>query len=220
MQSLIYELNQICSKFPFQEKIIIVDSHTIGEQIIEAYTKAGNHAINLKYRTVLDLAQNVIGLSSSQPMDLLDHTVGVHFTLLLLKNLKEKGALRYFHEMEITPTFSHAIYNMIQTLRLAGYTKDNLNKAMFITAAKADDIAEILTQYEEILQSYSFADRAALLTKATEKVEVDTSKVWIPQSYLQLTHLEEQFLYKTLPESVFSTCLWNSTSGRDELKLD
>src|SRR4051812_32479524 len=128
MQFLVNELKQICSQFPLKEKIVIVDSHAIGEQINEVFVKENDHAINLKYKTVHDLAQNVVDLQIEQPIDMLDHSIGVHFTYKLLKELKDHGKLDYFAGMEITPSFSHAIYSSIQTLRLAGYTKDTLDK--------------------------------------------------------------------------------------------
>ncbi|MFL6516666.1 MAG: hypothetical protein ACJ8GL_01160, partial [Bacillus sp. (in: firmicutes)] len=90
MQALISELNQICSKFPYKEKVVIVDSHSIGEKINEAFVKEGHQAINLKYKTVIDLAQTLVDLNSEQPQNNLDHTVGVHFTYNLLKKLKNQ----------------------------------------------------------------------------------------------------------------------------------
>jgi ATP-dependent helicase/DNAse subunit B len=202
MQSLVKELNHICTQFPFQEKIIIVDSHSVGEQMIEAYTRAGHKAINLKYYTAFDLARQEAELSSTQPLNLIDPTVAVHLTHRLLTILKDNGRLHYFNDMEITPSFSHSINNMLQTLRMAGYTKDHVSKTTFISAAKADDVTEILTEYETLLYAESFVDRAALFTKALETVNVDSSKVYLLQSHLQLTYIEEQFLSRLLSESV------------------
>jgi ATP-dependent helicase/DNAse subunit B len=203
MYSLVNELKQICTKFPLKEKIIIVDSHAIGEQINEAYIKQGHQAINLKYKTVADLAQNLTELNSDQPLNRLDDSVGVHFTTTILKNLKEQSLLRYFNGMEITPSFSHAIYSTIQTLRLAGYSKDTLKKNAFITGNKAEDIYTILAEYEKSLSINQVIDKAGVLAKALEFAEINKQAVFILQSNLNLTHLEEQLLSKILPESVY-----------------
>ncbi len=203
MQALINELNQICTKFPYKEKVVVVDSHAIGEQINEAFVKEGHQGINLKYKTVNDLAQTFVELNSEQPQNSLDHTVGVHFTYNLLKELKNQNKLRYFAEMEITPAFSHAVFTTIQTLRLAGYTKDTLKKNAFINPDKADDIYEILAEYENTLTIHQFIDKAGLINKGLETDQIDEKGVFILLSGLNLSHLEGQFLRKIIPETVY-----------------
>ncbi|MCM3768517.1 PD-(D/E)XK nuclease family protein [Neobacillus niacini] len=200
MFSFVKELKQICTAFPIKEKMVIIDSHTVGEQINEAFVKAGNQAVNLKYHTVFDLAYNLVELNSNQPLYILDNTVGVHLTFTLLNSLKQQGRLHYFSGMEITPSFSHAIYNTIQTLRLSGYETGCLNKDAFITPEKAEDLAEILAGYEEMMGEYQFIDKASLLWKAIDFALTDETKVYILQSNLNLSALEEQFLEKILPE--------------------
>lgn len=202
MDGLVKELSRICSKFPLKEKIVIVDSHTIGEQINEAFVKAGHQAINLKYKTVLDLAQSLVEVHSETPLMLLDPAVGVHFTYDLLTKLKEQDSLGYFSEMEITPSFSHAVYNTIQTLRLAGFTKDTLDKNAFISAEKAEDMLLILKEFANILDEKRLTDKAALFALAMEYTQADEGKQFILQSNLKLSKLEEQFLGSILPETV------------------
>lgn len=203
MQALRNELKQICNRFPFKEKIVVVDSHAIGEQINDAFIKEGHKAINLKYKTVFDLAQTLVELNMNQPINIIDDTVGVHLTYTVLKELKLDNRLLYFAGMEITPSFSHSIYSTIQTLRLAGYRKETLNSNDFISTDKAEDLAGILSEYEKALSSYGFIDRAALLSMALEFAQMDEKRVVILQSNLDLTYLEEQFLRKVIPESVY-----------------
>lgn len=201
MDSLVKELNDICCKYPFKEKIVIVDSHNTGEQINEAFVKAGHQAINLKYQTVMDLAQNLVELNSNQSLDIIDHSVGVQFTYTLLNQLKEQGRLQYFSGMEVTPSFSNKVFSTVQTLRLAGYTVDSLGREAFITPEKGDDMAEILAGYEAMIQANGFDDKAGLIRKALVPASNDENKVYILQSNLTLSQLEEQFLEKILPEN-------------------
>ena len=203
MHSLINELNQICTKFLLKEKIVIVDSHAVGEQINEAFVKQGYQAINLKYLTVNDLAQTFVELYSEEPLNTLEHTVGVQFTYKILTNLKDQNRLSYFAGMEITPAFSHAIFSTIQTLRLAGYTKDTLNKEAFINPHKAEDIYEIFSGYEHTLSTQQFTDKAGLLNKAIQVSQKDEKAVYILQSNLSLSFLEEQLLQNIIPEPVY-----------------
>ncbi|MFJ5762681.1 PD-(D/E)XK nuclease family protein [Neobacillus sp. NPDC093182] len=200
MQSLVHELNQICTQYLFKEKIVIVDSFAIGEQINEAFIKEGHRGINLKFKTVHNLAHNLVEIHSDQPIKVLDMTVGVHLTYTVLKELKNQGSLRYFSEMEITPSFSYAIFSTLQSLRLAGYEARTLIRDAFLAPEKADDLVHILSQYEKMLVNNQFTDYASMLMKAIPFAKKDENAVFILQSNLQLTHLEEQFLSKILPE--------------------
>lgn len=200
MHSLVNELNQICTQFLLIEKVVIVDSFEIGEQINEAFIKSGQRAINLKYKTVHNLAMNLVELHGEEPITVLDGTVGVHFTYNILKELKNQRKLCYFSEMEITPSFSHAIYSTLQNLRLAGYNAETLRKDAFLAPEKAEDLAAILTQYEKMLDTNHFSDKASILTKAIHFAQRNEKTVFILQSNLHLTHLEEQLLGQILQE--------------------
>lgn len=203
MHSLVNELNQICTQFLLKEKVVIVDSFEIGEQINEAFIKSGQRAINLKYKTVPNLAMNLVELHGEEPITVLDGTVGVHFTYNILKELKNQRKLCYFSEMEITPSFSHAIYSTLQNLRLAGYNAEKLRKDAFLAPEKAEDLAAILTEYEKMLETNHFTDKASILTKAIHFAQRIKKTVFILQSNLHLTHLEEQLLGQILPEGSF-----------------
>ena len=203
MQSLVKELNQICTQNLINEKIVIVDSFAIGEQINEAFIKEGHKAINLKYKSVDHLARSLVELNSDQPLTILDGTVGVHFTYAILMKLKEQGNFLYFLGMEITPSFSHAIYSTLQSLRLAGYHAETIKKNAFLSQEKAEDIATILSEYEKMLEQNHFSDKASILTKAIQIAKRDDKRIFVLQSNLQLTYLEEQLLSKILPEGSF-----------------
>jgi ATP-dependent helicase/DNAse subunit B len=203
MHSLVKELNQICTQFLIKEKIVIVDSFAIGEQINEAFIKQGYQAINLKFKSVDHLAMSLVELYSDRPLTVLDGTVGVHLTYSILKELKNREELSYFSGMEITPSFSHAIFSTLQSLRLAGYNARTLKKEAFLAQEKAEDIAIILTEYEKMLENHHFSDKASILTNAIQFAKKDEKSIFVLQSNLQLTHLEEQLLDKILPEGSF-----------------
>jgi ATP-dependent helicase/DNAse subunit B len=203
MDSLVNELNQICTQFLLKEKIVIVDSFAIGEQINEAFIKAGHRGINLKFKSVHNLAMSLVEMNSDQPLKVLDGTVGVHFTYTILKELKTQGRLRYFSGMEITPSFSHAIYSTLQSLRLSGYNAETLKKEAFLASEKAEDLVDILSEYEKMLITNHFSDKASILTKASEFAEKDEKAVFVLQSNLNLTRLEEQLMSKILPDGSY-----------------
>lgn len=203
MKSLVKALNEVCKRYPLQEKIVIVDSHFIGEQINEAYVSEGYHSINLKYKTTYDLASEMVDLFSEMSSHILDTTVASQLMYSLLDNLKGNNQLHYFGGMEITPSFSGEILSTIKKLRLAGYTKDNLPFEAFLTKEKAEDFRNILTSFEKILKERQLFDEADLLTKAIQHVQQQKDVVFVLQSNLQLTFLEEEFLNKLLSSTIY-----------------
>jgi ATP-dependent helicase/DNAse subunit B len=201
MKSLVNELHSIMRDYPYQQKLIIVDQYSIGEQMIEAYVKSGASAINLQYKTVMDLAMEVLENYFPDSFQIIDSTIGSQLSYLALSELKEKGLLRYFDQMEITASFSRTIFQTIHTVRRAGYTNQTVNPAMFLTEKKGKDLKLILTNYEEILQKYQLVDQAELLRIAAKYAETNSQIVYLLQSNLSLSYLEEEFINKILPET-------------------
>jgi ATP-dependent helicase/DNAse subunit B len=200
MKSLVKELHSICTNHPYQEKIIIVDQHTIGEQIMEAYTMQGFAAIHIKYKTVLDLAMDLLESQSIIVNQVIDRTIGSQITFHILTQLKEKGQFTYFHEIEITSSFSGSIFEMIHTLRTAGYTSHTLNQEYFLTKEKGQDIIRLLADYETYLHTNKLKDTADLFHLAIEYRKTNEKLLYILQSNLSITYVEETFLSKILSE--------------------
>lgn len=204
MKSLVEQLVTIHTNFPFQEKIIISDSYTMGAQMLEAFTDHGHKAINLTYKIVNDLAEELIELHHPDQKELVNGTIGSQLVSTILLQLKENHSLRYFNKMEITASFSQAMYQILHTIRLAGYTSATLNSNAFLTEDKGEDIKLILAEYEALLLSYQRTDYAENLRVAKEYATSNTSNsIYILQSNLSLTHLEEEFLYALLPEQTY-----------------
>ncbi|NLY78346.1 MAG: hypothetical protein GX072_00125, partial [Lysinibacillus sp.] len=193
-------LKEIVHKYPLEEKIVVVDSHRIGLQISEAFIKKVYSAINLKFQTVEDLATEFVTIYG-QAVKRLKPAVGEQFIYSILSNLKNEQKLTYFHEMEVTPSFSRSVYQAIQLIRLAGFTKDDFPYDAFITKEKAEDFYLILKSYEEILTSQGLLDKGAIFQKARE-VATKKDAIFILQSNLHLSFLEEEFLQAILPENV------------------
>lgn len=194
MDVLIKHLESICKQHELTEKILIVDSYMIGEQIIRQFTRKNNHIVNLKMKTIKDLACDVSSIQQSQ---LINDAVGSHLLYSLLTKLKP--TFRYFGEVEITSTLSRAMYQTIKSLRLAGYTSDSLSIEWFISPAKGEDMYRILESYEQLLQTYKMADVAELYRNAFGKYH-SRNQVFILQSDLRTTFLQEEFLKSVRPE--------------------
>lgn len=203
MKTLVNVLQEICHSFPTKRKIIIVDSYSIGEDILDAYIKKGKQAINLTYRTIRDLAMEYLELSAKEPCQFLDSTLGVHFTYQILKKLKEKGEFSYFNDLEITPAFSHAIFQTIQNLRLAGVTSSSLKVGDFLSPNKGEDLIKILFGFEELFTKMNLLDDAAIYQQALEVTLSKSSSIYVLQSNITLSPLEEKFLERLLTTPLY-----------------
>ncbi|MRH41320.1 hypothetical protein GH741_01365 [Aquibacillus halophilus] len=207
MKALIEQLDDICYQHRFQEKVLLVDSHPLGDQIAQAYINAGHQAINLKIKTVRDLANEMVELKHDQEYQILDNAVGVHFIYNILKQLSDTNQLSYFKAIEVTPSFSNNIYQTITHLRQAGYFSENIKSEAFISSEKAHDLAQIMTKYQAILSTYKLLDQATVLEKATDLSQQNSGAIFILQSNLSLTQLEHEFLERLLPGTIFKLTL-------------
>ncbi len=196
------KLHSICSSHPYEEKVLLVSQYATGQQILEAYTKAGFATINLKVKTVLDVALDMLDSRSVFVENRLEETVGAQLVYLVLTQLKEGGMLRYFDQMEITSSFSRGMYQTIHTLRMAGYQAESLRPEMFVTKEKGEDMVRILTEYEKLLSTYQKMDDAQLLKMAMAYEHKTGDVLYVLQSNLSLTYTEEEFLRALLPDEV------------------
>ncbi|MCD8509592.1 MAG: hypothetical protein LRY73_06705 [Bacillus sp. (in: Bacteria)] len=198
MDTLEY-LKELCTNFPFQEKILIVDSYAIGEQIISNYTRAGNQSINLKKKTVRDLGRELVERNVEKPFDYLEQTVGVQLLYSILKKLKDEGVFQYFTDFEVTLSFSRAMYENVKLFRLSGFTYGNLQEEAFISVEKGKDMRQIIKKYEDTLAVLNLMDEADLLREAMKVAKRNDNVVFILQSNLSVSFLENELLRIILP---------------------
>ncbi|MCC3358616.1 PD-(D/E)XK nuclease family protein [Bacillus sp. REN16] len=197
MEVLIKHLETICKQHFFTEKILLVDSYMIGEQILRQFTQKNNHAINIKIKTIKDLALDTTANLQNNHMS---DALGTHLMFTLLTELKDN--LNYFHEVEITPTFSRSMYQTVKKLRLAGYRSSTLVKEQFVSPSKGEDMILILETYEQLLHKNKLSDEADFYQNALGKYH-SRNHIFILQSNLRLTYVQMEFLKVALPTTCF-----------------
>ncbi|MCT2537672.1 PD-(D/E)XK nuclease family protein [Aquibacillus koreensis] len=203
MKALVGHVNDICTKHRWNEKILIVDSYSIGEEILQAYTHVEFEAINVKIKTVRSLANDIVEVYAEERFQQMEKPVAIHFMYWILHELIDSGKLRYFTGLEITSSFSRSLLDTITQLRMAGYTSENLVETAFVSTNKALDIKHIMHQYEHLLVAYQMWDYASILQKALDLIPpYNNNTIYILQSNLSLTQLEHQFLEILLPNQI------------------
>lgn len=203
MDGLINQLYKVCKEYPLEEKMLIVDTYSIAQEIKLAYVENHGHAIHLKTITVHDLAVEVMEMKTNQVFTLLEQAVGIQFVYQILTELNENKQLTYFRGLEVTPTFSRCMYQSIAHLRLAGYTSKTLLKEAFISTKKAEDFVRIMNRYEKVLDKYQLIDEADLLRHASALAQPKNKTIFILQSKLFMSQLANDFLQKLLLDNVF-----------------
>ncbi|MEH7380696.1 PD-(D/E)XK nuclease family protein [Bacillus sp. JJ1533] len=197
MEVLFKHLETICKQHFLTEKILLVDSYRIGEQMIRQFTQKNNHVINLKIKTIKDLA---LDAATTEQNHLISEALGPHLMYAILT--EQKRNLNYFHEVEITPALSQRMYQTIRQLRMAGYTSSTLSREPFVSQTKGEDMMLILEDYERLLTEYKLIDEADLYRNALGKYD-SRNQIFILQSNLRLAYVQAEFLKTALPTNYF-----------------
>lgn len=196
VKSLLSSLHDKCRKNLFNEKILIVNTFQIGEQILLQYAKKGFTAINLKIKTIHELMLEHIQNDSADELNMITDSIGVQFIYSIFQKLRAENSLVYFQNLEATPALSHGLYQTIKKIRLAGYDSTTIKKTFFLSNEKAEDLILLIAEYEARLKSYNMLDESDLLNKAIHIVNYNEKSpvIYLLQGDITLHYLEKQFL--------------------------
>lgn len=162
-------LTDLCGKNLLTEKKFIVPSYSIGHQVGEAVTKAGQAWINLRFVTIPSLAMEITGIElSSQGLKNISSTSARVLINHIFRELKENKELIYYGQLEAQAGIIDAIHRSIRDLRSAGIRSADLKTGQFIDKQKGRETQHILSRYEEELVKRRLFDTAELLTAAAE----------------------------------------------------
>ncbi|WP_195892871.1 PD-(D/E)XK nuclease family protein [Bacillus massiliigorillae] len=149
--------------------------------------------MNLKIQTVRDCALQFVRSHD----EYVTSDIGTHLLFSIMKSLKVNHQLQYFNQLEMTPSLCFEMYEIIQELRLAGFSSKSMDASFFVSSKKGHDLMLILTQYEEMLRDHKLKDDSNLYEEASLNISA-TSCIYILQSNLTLRFAQEMFLKKVL----------------------
>jgi ATP-dependent helicase/DNAse subunit B len=200
LQQFFQELNDICKKHFFEEKVLIVPSFSIGRQLLQAYTLAGNTSLNLKVNTLhgvaIELCQPYLQKNN---LSLLSDTLAKHYLMGLLEQLKQDQELTYFDQLEISTGFTYSMYQSLQELKYAGCKPSDLSDEFFQNTTKAADMRRIFSGYEQILVDQKQLDHPSLLQLAmTQSSLMPSKQVFIMLENPELHSLEKNFMQQLI----------------------
>lgn len=203
---LLAELAEFCAAHSVDEKILLVPSFPVGQQILDALARSGCSHVNLRPATVFSLAHGVAGpalaaagretLSRAQLLALVEDACDQ-----VLKPDSYFGALRE------RPGLHRALQSTLNEIRRAGLTPEQLPNEALEDPRKAREMKAIGRAYRAALEAGSFADPLDVLAAATRMLGENpalklgpAARVLKPES-LELSSLEAAFLDAVLPRA-------------------
>jgi len=203
MNTLLNSLKDICNHHMLDTKIVIMNSYEDGNQLVEMAAREGFQLLNLKIETLIGLVQykssNYLYKNNKK---LIDSTLTRIIITKILRELKSNNQLKYFSNIEITPGIVKVICNAVSNLRMAGYKSSTLKKEYFINSAKAEDIINIMKNYEIELEDNNLVDEQDIFNISLNNVKTNQKAVYIVSDTLKPTQAEYCFL-KNLSQNPF-----------------
>ncbi|HWP97573.1 MAG TPA: hypothetical protein VN426_12075 [Syntrophomonadaceae bacterium] len=196
------ELKQLASavhQYFWQNKLLLVQSLTEGQQLLEALIREGIAWANLRPITPLELALEMIqpdmqqrGLERIEPDQLL-------FMLNeIIAGLERRGEIVYFRQLLETGVLTQVIVKSITELRLTEVEAATLSPEQLGDPQKAREMGLILNAYDLELESRGLMDDAAVFQRANGLLLTGTNllseKVIIIPEKLPLSTIANHFV--------------------------
>ena len=219
MISAFKELYEASSENLFEEKVLLVPSHSEGISVLRAVAKEGYSLFNIKHLTVFEFAKELIR-NNLQEKEIISAPKSRQIIFTILQKLQEEDELKYFSRLKPTISISSKLYNAIYELRMAEIDINNLN---LVSSAKEEDIARIFHDYASYLEKNNWLDEPSVFYWAKEWINSTPSNITHPiylintDFYNELTHLEKELL-NSLAEGSLSFLTDPLEDGKNQQK--
>lgn len=194
---LLAALADFCAAHPVDEKVLLVPSFSVGQQILDALARSGSPHLNLRSATVFSLAHGVAGPAlAAEGKRLLSRAQ----LLAVVESACDEvlGADSYFGALRRSVGLHRALHRTLDELRRARVTPAELGAAAFDDRRKGAELAALAKAYETILARLGAADAAEVLRRAAAACaagrELPAPARLLKPSGLELAPLEEAFL--------------------------
>ncbi len=202
MNILLKNLARVSRDNPFADKKLVVPEYQSGHQLLEALARNGTGWMNIEPLTPGRLAADYAGdmLTGSdyriaEPGELLS------ITAELLEEMRTKGELKYFSELEGIEGPAAILHGALMELRMAGVEAGSMDAGQFEDPRKGKELIALLGRYDKSLEGKGLFDQTWLYLKAIERLKQhDASKSAAKASQL-LYLIPEQVAFNFLEYS-------------------
>ncbi|MDP8298510.1 MAG: PD-(D/E)XK nuclease family protein [Candidatus Tantalella remota] len=197
---ILFQLKNICAKYPRDEKILITPDYRVAQQVLQALARSGTPWMNFQLAAASALAHdaaeeaiisgNLQQISGPGILTVIDD---------IFNDLADKGKLKYFEKHQTNIGIIHALTSVVMELRTKGIHPINIKGKDLTNKDKAYDVKLILSEYERVLKAKGLIDKAeltALAIGALEKSPPARGKKYVIFSRYYMSGLERDFIEK------------------------
>ena len=195
--TLLESLAGFSAAHPLDEKILLVPSFPVGQQILDALARSGSFHLNLRPATVFSLAHSIAGTSlAAEGRRLLSRAQ----LLAVVESACDEvlGPESYFGALRRSVGLHRALHRTLDELRRARVTPGDLSSAAFDDRRKGAELAALAKAYEAILARLGAADAAEVVRRAAAAcaagIRIPDGAHLLRPAALELAPLEEAFL--------------------------
>lgn len=186
-------LARICRENLLMNKILLVPSYTIGQNII-ASLAAKTPAFNLRIETIQGITAELGAPLLSDGNEILaDDNISRQKMFRVIYNMQHYKEFEYFTDMQATPSISNSVWNAVMEIKYAGLSCENLSEASFISQEKGRDIKKIIKKYDLMLKTEGFIDYPGLIQKILQCSKKEDVLLLVPNS-IKLRFLEKKLI--------------------------
>ncbi len=198
-------IGELCEARPYEEKWLLAPSLRIGFQWLESVARAGRPVLNVRVKTLANMALDLAAPEMEKRGTFLLR--GVREELLVagvLAALREQGG--YLARLEATPGLVRAAASTLRDLRRCGLAASDLSTRLFEVKSKGSELISMLSLYEKELAACGLTDLAGVLQLAAQRLVADASAlpagclVAAPQDVLEDLRGLERSLWEAVPE--------------------
>ena len=193
----------------YLEKVIIVENHAVGNQISEALVKDGVNHLNLSFKTITQIAEEIsveqLGKVSVRHIDSEESRLIID---LIYNQLSTAKDIKYFVSSGLDSGIVNSLAGSIINLRVNGIYSHNLKKDAILDESKYNDLVKITAKYEDYLKANNLIDDVGIINEAIKsgsKVNVASKLSYAIPANICISPLEKQFLVSAVIDPVILT---------------
>lgn len=190
---MIDALSKVCKDNLIENKLLLVPSYQIGQNIIKRLTEK-TPILNLRIETIIDIATQIaMPLLSSKGYIFADDSISRQILFAIIYNMHKNGEFEYFTNIQATPSISNSIWNAIMEIKYADIVQSDFSNSSFVSVEKGSDISKIIVAYDLELQNQGLVDYPGILKMALDSDFKQDGLLLIPNS-INLRFLEKKFI--------------------------
>lgn len=187
-------LADICRNEILMNKILLVPSYTVGQNIISSLASK-TPVFNLRIETVQSIAyQFGMPLLGKNNETLIDDSMSRRIMFSIIYRMRQNSEFEYFAGIQATPSVSDIIWNAVMEIKYAGISCECLNETNFVCPEKGRDIKRIIENYESELRNKKLTDYPGLIRKILDCNEDRDDTLIIIPNFIKLRLLEKKLI--------------------------